>query len=179
MKIMTYMACIVMALVTYTALGDTIEELGPVVMTYHPTLPASICQGFSGKLSKNGCLISNYELGLAYTIENGDKFQKFIVFGGTDSVGSNMGGLLYERGYEFWGFDVGFAIGGYLQVDQTFYDKGIAPFQLSSVNGYGIVPIMGLVLDYKIPLSDTTFLGINNILSPVITNSVLSLGWRF
>jgi hypothetical protein len=176
----TLMTVIVLVLVTFTASAETsVEVLGPVAMTYHPVVGSGGCSQFANKLSKSGCLIANNEYGLVLSQESDGKYQSAVFFMGNDSVGSEMEGGLYERGYEYGGLQLGLALGVYFQGDQEYYNRGLIPFEIGSVNGIGIVPVLAIAVNYKIDLSKHTFLKLNNILSPVMTNSVLSIGWRF
>jgi hypothetical protein len=124
------------------------------------------------------------------------------MFGGANSVGLPMSGMVYERGYAFGGLDVGWVGGGYEQNDYAWRQKTqtnqvvsvvsnnyetftttktttYEPFRLFEINGIGFVPIVGGAINYRVSLSKTTYIKLNNIISPVITNTSLAFGWNF
>lgn len=159
-------------------MADEVEVLGPRAITYHVMHTRNASQ-YANKLSGDGELIDNPEYGLSYTYKDKTVYTSFTGFIGQESVGSPMEGLVIERGYYIDHWQLGLALGGYAQNDKDFTNKGLVPFRIAQIGTTGLVPIAGIAINYKIDLPNHTFIKLNNILSPIITNSVLSLGWGF
>jgi hypothetical protein len=133
----------------------------------------------ANKVSSDGRVIANPMTGISIVDENESRFQSVIGFVGENSVGLSMGGAMYERGYVVNHWQLGFAAGFYLQDDNAFRNAGEIPFRVTEINGCGVVPIVGAAVNYKVPLNSLIYLRINNVISPVITNTSISVGWDF
>ncbi len=90
-----------------------------------------------------------------------------------------MQGAIYEQGVTLNRLSVGWAAGGYLQQSRYFTDLGDNSFRVMNVNGTDIVPLVGLVLNYTVWRAERSYLRLNNLVSPVITNTSLSLGLEY
>lgn len=163
------------------AVADTtsIEVLGGA-LTYHVLVGDSKANAQNAhKITSNGNLISNPEIGIAVTTITNRMFQSKVIFGGENSIGHSMSGALYERGVVYGNYQLGFVAGAYIQDDDAFRNLGVIPFRAFEFNGTGVVSVLGLTLNYQIVLSKNCYLKLNNIISPVITNTSISLGFNF
>ncbi len=165
-----------MLILTTSAYAE-VEVLGGG-LTYH-LIDNGAAQSFSHKLSNDGRLIANPSYGLTIYGHQDIFFKAVTVFAGENSVGSGMAGAMYSEGVEVGHAEVGLALGGYAQDSKSFTDLGIHSFRLTSIKGLDLVPLVGVVLNYRVPLSDKVYIKLNNLISPVITNTSLSLGYNF
>jgi hypothetical protein len=157
-----------------TELKTSIEFLAGG-LTYH-VIDSGSSSYNANKVSSDGRLISNPEFGIVLTQQFSYLYQSGAVFGGQNPVGQPMGGALYQFGYAIDNLQIGAAAGAYLQDDNAFRNAGVEPFRMFEVGSIGVVPVLGLALNYNIPLSEKTYLKINNVITPIITNSSLSFG---
>ncbi len=147
-------------------------------LTYH-ILDADTASSYSNKVSRDGRLIANPMIGVVFTKYEGPMFNSFTVFSGQNSVGAPMFGGLGEAGLEIQHLQVGFAAGLYSQESKPFTDIDIHSFRLLNYRGMDLVPILGLAINYKIPLYKHVYLKLNNIISPILTNTTLSVGLEY
>ena len=157
---------------------ESIELLGGSI-TWHTPLNGSNDGANTNKLSKDGSLIDNPLFGVRLTDTKGIAYDSVAVFGGENSIGKQMGGAMYSTGYVVNKWDVGLVVGAYLQNTNDFYNSGLQPFRVGTEGPNDICPIIGAEFNYKIDLSDNMYLKINNVITPVITNNSLSLGYTF
>jgi hypothetical protein len=135
---------------------------------------------FDNKISGDGRLIGNPLLGVADVYDNGTIFKEEVVFIGQDSVGSLMVGGMYETGRVVGrNLEIGGAFGGYLQDDSAFAARHIQPFSIATFGTTGLVPVLGAAVNYKVRFNESTYLKLNTVLSPIISNATLSLGFKF
>lgn len=145
-------------------------------VTFHVMGDDDVSSLYSNKLSNNGRLIATPTLGVRYTRSPDVTYESAAIFIGTNSVGERIYGATASYGLKLENLELGLIGGGYIQNNNDFYAKGIIPYSLTDGTN-ALVPIFGIELNYRIRLGESTFLGINNILSPVITNHNLSLGF--
>lgn len=146
-------------------------------LTYH-VIDNGAASQFSNKLSNDGRLIYSPTIGLKILNRPGDySYKSAAIFRGLNSVGSPMTGGILATGLAIGPFNLGFVIGGYVQNNEDFRARGIQPYSVFG-NTNAFVPIAGVEGNVRIPLGEKTYLGINNILTPIITNHSLSLGYR-
>lgn len=158
--------------------ANTFEVIGGG-LTYHITADNSVSKQFSNQISTDGKLIDNPIVGISYTDENKDEFMSYILFTGQNSFNEGMTGILFENGYVYNRWQYGIGAGVYAENSIDWNEYHAIPFYLCKIGNAGIVPVFGGVLNYKIPLNKTTYFKINNIISPILTNSSLSFGWNF
>lgn len=106
-------------------------------------------------------------------------YESLAVFTGNDSVGGQIGGVKASKGVKLGNVYLGFVVGAYEQDDNKFDKVGLIPFQIAKAGSTGIVPIIGGEVNYKIGLYRDMFMKINNIITPVLTNTTLSLGFSY
>lgn len=158
-----------------TSYAETkVEVLGGGI-TYH-IMDDGSAQSYTRKLSLDGRLIFNQMGGLGIVSEDNDVYQSLYFFGGNNSVGKPLQGILSKDGIKIDQWYLGLALGGYVQDDNEFRDAGVQPFRLTEIGSTGIVPIVGLAIDYKWDISNRYYLKLNNIISPNITNTSMALG---
>ena len=78
-----------------------------------------------------------------------------------------------------WGIELGLTLGFYFMSNKPWIEKGIKPPAVELSKDYSVIPIAGLQLDFRIPLGDTLFIKLNNLITPTISNNNVSLGWRY
>lgn len=169
---------LVLLLLTFSSQAQTSLEIVGGSITYHLINPGDATQ-FSNKMSADGKLIHNPLIGIQEVHELKDEYWSLGVFVGENSIGQDIAGFKYSTGEKMGHWYIGFVIGAYEQSSSGFYDKGIVPFQVAKIDDTGIVPVVGVELNYKIVLTRDSYLKLNNIVSPAITNSSISLGFSF
>jgi len=137
-------------------------------LTYHIWNQDNIAERYSNKISSNGQLIYTGLIGIGSS-DGRDNFNMFV---GQNSIGDLMFGGTYAYLFESGIIKYGPIAGFYLQNDDNFLKKGIAPYSI----GYGIVPIVGMEVSIKILTFDNRFVRLNTVISPVIINETISLG---
>lgn len=144
-------------------------------LTYHTVVNTLVTNNFSNRLTSDGKLIYNQLYGFGYTIHNGLEYDSYKFFVGHNSINENIGGASYSFGFTYKNLDSGFLIGMYRQDSDMFSKNNINYLWMST----DYIPLVGFEFNYKIMLTNTKFIKINNYLSPVITNHTLSIGEDF
>lgn len=170
--------CVHSCLKTCEANASTDIEVVGGGLTYH-ILDAGAAPKYSNRLTSDGRLIYSSLLGVTATDHYSVLFRSFTAFIGNNSIAEPIFGGLYEEGFEVKRLQVGIGLGAYSQENVRFTQKGIQPYRLVDFHGVGIVPIVGLVFNYRIPLTTNTYIKINNLVSPILTNTSLSLGLSY
>lgn len=154
------------------------ELMGPGV-TYH-VLDFGTSNLYSHKLSDDGRLIYTPTIGLKKTFIDKDyMYHSLAAFHSENSIGSPVWGVMGGVGVHMFDFfNLGLAYGGYVQNNNDFANTGIKPYSLAG-NTNAFVPLFGFEANFRFDTSDVMFLGFNNLVTPVITNHSLSLGWRY
>jgi hypothetical protein len=155
---------------------DSVEIIGGS-LTYH--LLGNDFDSNSNKVSNDGRLIANPLFGLQYTTENNAYYESMALFSGDNSVGTQILGVKAAKGIKIGNLYLGLALGAYEQDDTEFNNRGIIPFEIGRLGTTGIVPVFGAEVNYKIVSYKDVFVKINNIISPVLTNTTLSVGVSF
>ena len=63
--------------------------------------------------------------------------------------------------------------------NKTWDERGIRPAALRLGSKYGAVPVFGIEINQRFDLFGKTFLKVNNVITPLITNHTISLGMDF
>lgn len=146
---------------------------------------------FANKISDDGKTIGNSLVSFEYIRQKhknkDDKYQKLVVFGGEDSIGTAMGGFYYSHGatkYTMNGFNVGTLIGMYFfdqdKWTERYHDtSNNSPSFLHEMGVHNVNIIIGLEINYHIKIDDQMFFKINNVITPMITNHGVGIGWRY
>lgn len=155
--------------------ADTLEIIGGG-LTYH-VLDGGASPLYSNKVTDDGRLIVTPTIGARF-VHNLDIwwYDSAALFYSTNSIGRPVQGAMVSAGMHQEYFNIGLALGGYLQNNEEFRAKGIQPFSLDSDDEISIVPLLGIEVNFILPLTNRVFLGINNLLTPILTNHTLSLG---
>ena len=156
--------------------NTSVELIGGSI-TYH-VMDDGASSHYVTKWSPDGRLIFNQLYGVKLLVKDNDSYSSMTYFGGNNSIGSPIYGGIVSYGVILKDFNVGLAIGGYMQDDNAFRSVGVEPYRLTEIGSSGLVPVVGVEINYKVDLSDTMYLKLNNLLSPVITNTSLSLGFN-
>lgn len=146
-------------------------------LTYH-VIDNGASANFSNKISKDGRLIYTPSVGLKVLNLPGDyTYKSATVFRGLNSVGSPITGGMLGTGLAFGPASLGIVLGGYVQNNEDFRAKGIEPYSVCG-NTNAFVPIAGAEFNLRVPVGENVYVGLNNLLTPIITNHSLSLGLR-
>lgn len=156
-------------------------ELMYSVYTYHLTNPENIGNKYENKVSKDGRLIDNPMFGIGFKTVVDTAYQTNNFFGGQDSVGSPIFGIMRATGYRSsWGFHAGFVYGAYFMNNKTWVERGIMHTNALKVSdASSIVPLIGVEISQEIPLGKTIYLKLNNLITPVLTNHSVSFGINY
>ncbi len=174
---MAVLGWLVFMMVSYANAKDTLELVGPGI-TWH-VIDGGASSQYNHKLSSDGRLIYTPQIGIKKTRIEAMQYNSFAIFTAQNSIGSPIVGAMGATGIELFNmFQVGFVLGGYVQNNNDFKAMGITPFSIMD-GPNALVPIMGIDLNFKYKISDLLFVGFNNILTPVITNSNLSIGLEY
>lgn len=154
------------------------QEVGYSLLTEHLIGDREPMAKFSHKINNNG-LISNPIISLRFTNADEDCYDSFTLFGGQNSVGSSMGGVMGGTGFYLnKNIQTGLVYGGYLQDVTEFNRRGMASSFFD--NGrIGFVPVLGGEINFKVKVSDRVFIKQNNTISPFVTNHSISVGVEF
>ena len=156
--------------------NKSIELIGPGI-TYH-VIDNGVATQYSNKLSSDGRWIKTNQLGIRFTNTENYSYNSTALFIASNSIGSTVYGGLASTGMHIIIFDTGFVFGGYVQNNEDFRAKGIEPYSLAG-NTNAFVPLMGMEFNVKFPIGSKIFLGLNNLITPIITNHNLSIGLKY
>lgn len=162
---------------TTQASTSSFEAIGGSI-TYHVIDNTGSSQ-YQNKLSSDGRLIFNDLLGIRYISQDSYTYWSTSAFTGSNSIDSYITGAILSYGLTNRNLYIGTVLGGYVQDDDAFRNHGIDPYRMTEFGNTGLVPIIGIEINYKIDFTSKYYLKINNILSPVILNTSLSLGRTF
>lgn len=170
---------IILLLFSFSSFADSIELIGGS-FTYHLLADDTTAQYFSNKISSDGKFIRTPLIGVAYnTIDTDGGFLTYIVFTGQNSFSQPMTGGLVESGGIYGHWNIGGVIGLYEENMIDWQAIGAVPFYIGVAGNTGFVPVLGIAVNYQIPLSKAMFFKFNNIISPLLINNSISLGWNF
>ena len=144
------------------------------------------------KWSPDGRLNYSGMLGVKVLEEDQLFYNSLLLYGGNNSIGQPVGGLIESSGFKVDNMGylgcpyhkgtlyVGWAIGAYLQNDNSYKAAtGQYPNELTAFGSEGLVPILGLELDYKVRLTDRTYIKLDDVIQPSSVMTGLSLGYSF
>lgn len=146
-------------------------------LTQHFIVPDGASKQFDNRVSEDGSLIANPMLAVR-SLELGDYgYTSKSIFAGQNSIGELMGGIGASTGLRIGRLRSGLAIGGYLQDDQKFRDRGIQPFSLWTGTKIGITPIFGVEFSIDQKLTDHSRASIYTLVTPAMSVSLIGIGW--
>ncbi len=147
-------------------------------LTYHVVSGDALM--YSHKVSADGRLIDNplYGIGASYYFAENSIYITGRFFKGNNSINQPINGGTFSVGKGFKYLDVGFIIGGYVQNDYDFIKSNVMPFSITPGSN-AVVPLIGIELNPKIPLGESFYIKIINILTPLVTNHTLAFGINF
>lgn len=141
-------------------------------------------QHFITKLGDDGKLIYNPMLGVRTVEHDSDySYTSKSYFVGNNSIAKPMAGFVYSSGFKVDNWQVGALVGAYAQDARPFYDRNIQlfylviPIQPVVDSGLAITPLIGVELNYKIKLSEHTHFIWMNVITPVLYNTNIGIGW--
>lgn len=161
---------------------NTKDEIGFHVnlLTMHFSNPEDICSKYENQVSKNGCNINNPLYGISFRETTNGAYRQNSFFFGQDSIGSNIVGYMNTMGMASeWGLELGLTLGFYFMSNQPWEAKGIAPPALQLSENYSVIPVAGIQVDLRIPLGNSLFIKLNNLIAPTISNHNASIGWSY
>lgn len=145
-------------------------------ITYHLVDTDAASAHYIYKLNANGRLIYNSLWGYGVLVEDNKNYFAIKTFLGDNSVGLPMMGSMLSYGWKWHGLYYGPVLGVYFENDDAYRAMGVQPFRIAEDGSMGIVPIIGIELNYRIDLTDRVYLKLNNVITPYLTNTSLSLG---
>ena len=146
---------------------------------------------FANQVSADGRTINNPLYGMTYTwSEKRETYGSFSVFGGEDSIGSPMHGIMTSAGFgdiHSSGVQFGAVWGLYFYDEdaweELFYDREAkTPSWLYAYYGdqfRGVNMIFGIELNLKLDITDSVFIKFRNTFTPMISNHSVGLGFEF
>ena len=164
---------IIFALFSSLGYSDSLEIMGGSLTNHYQSN-----SGYIGKIGNSDSLIYNALLGLRYNFEDDGKWCiSGEVFGGFNSVQEGMAGFAGAIDYKLMNFlYIGPVLGSYTQSHSAFLNKGLIPFNIAQVGDYDLVPLIGVEVNFKMDLDTTFYIKLNNLVTPFLTNTSLSLG---
>lgn len=167
---------LVLLLLLFPAISNaySLEVMGGG-LTYH-LIDNDTSYLYSNKLTNDGRLIYNSVYGVGALYENEISYQSLSYFGGNNSVALPISGLLYKTGLKISNWYCGLAMGMYIQDDDKYRESGVDPFRMTEIGSTGLIPIVGISLDYKINITNKVYMKLNNLITPILTNNTLSAG---
>jgi|ERR1035437_440174 hypothetical protein len=150
-------------------------------LTYHLIDGPPISNKFQNQVSPDGRLIDNFLIGFSHIDENNEhEYFSYTLFTGENSLAKPIGGFKLSTGKTDGGLYIGIVTGAYFQNNRDFTDQDINGV-LTSVDWHstGLVPIVGMEINYVLFHIGDIYLKLNNILTPVLTNHTFSIGQTF
>lgn len=173
---------IVVFLCSFSKADTTSYEVVGGSITEHLVLgPNDPQAAFQTKIGDGGKLIYNPLYGIRTVTENDSRYYSFAGFAGDNSIGEPMYGGMASAGIKVLDqhLYLGGVFGTYGQSDSSYLQSGDIPFKWGMIGDTDIVPIVGIEANVKINLSDSTYLKLNNLVTPILTNTSLSFGIHF
>lgn len=172
------MGAIVLILGTYAPRvgAQAAYEILGGALTQHFTNYGGVSSGFSNKLSADGTLILNPTLVFRTIDYSGLLYTTSSVFGGENSIGEMMVGGAASLGVRVDHVRLGLVAGAYGQDDQKYHDRNIRPFS-AEIGRYGIVPMAGVEFSIDVPLNAHAYLSVYTVVTPVLSSTMLGIGW--
>lgn len=149
--------------------------LGSVSM--HTTVDPSNVR-LSNRITNDGRFVFNPLYGVGYTINRETLYYSFKAFTGLNCVADHIYGGTASLGYSWQHIRLGGIIGGYIQDDTAFTARNIEPFSIIG-NRNALVPIIGAELIFMFKVTDTSFIKVNNLISPILMNTSIGYGVRY
>lgn len=157
-------------------------SFGYSMLTHHWSTTGS--DRFANKASKDGRTIKNPMYSIGFTQQEKYDYTTNSVFVGSDSIGSPIVGFSRTNGKEEGIIQLGVIYGLYLY-DQKQWDKVYAdqkyksPSYLSSFGISNVNIILGVELNLKFDLGSSAYFQIRNVVTPILTNHSLNLGFYY
>jgi hypothetical protein len=149
------------------------DQVAIGLVTIHHTNPNQIDRKFSGCLHASCEAIYNPVLAYRMIEKTKRTYDAYTLLAGVNSIHEPIVGAYYAGGIRRSGYNLGVAMGVYMQNNEKFLQRGIIPFSAGKTGPLGIVPIIGVEHQYRL----TKKLFINTLITPVITN--VGLGLQF
>lgn len=109
-------------------------------------------------------------LAFKHTTYSSDTYMSYVGFMGADCIDSPITGAAFSTGFNFEYLDVGSIVGAYKYNRKAWKDANV---NIGTILPF--LPIIGLELNFKYQITDKLGVKFNNIITPVITNSSMSL----
>lgn len=164
-------------------------ELSSSVLTHHYSMLNA--DRFVNKVSADGRTINNPLYAMTFSwADDRDSYGSFSLYGGEDSIGSEMGGFLFTAGLgdiKGGGIHLGAIWGMYFYDEdaweEKFHDRlSQTPSWLYAYYGdqyRGMNMVFGLELNAQVQISEGFYFKIRNAITPVIWNTSVGLGWNY
>lgn len=148
-------------------------------LTYHVFNFNHVADNYSNKMNPEGTLIDNLLVGYRRVQESSSSdYTAQTYFAGENSIAEPMAGIALSRGvYSKFG-RIGGVVGFYLQDNRKMLDRGIMPVTMFPCRCVAPAPIVGVEAVKTIELSDKTYFMINSLISPILINATVGIGWK-
>lgn len=149
-------------------------------LTYHLLDGPPASYKYQNPVSPDGRLIDNFLIGYSHIEENKDReYFSYTIFTGENSLAKPIGGFKISSGKTDGRLYIGIAVGAYFQNNRDFTDQGLGDVLPVDWHSTGMVPILGLEINYILFHIGDTYIKLNNVITPVLTNNTFSIGQSF
>lgn len=163
--------------------ADSIEVVGGSITahllpfsTYSPKVDPY--KSLAGQLGQNTGVIANPLFGLRYVGEDERTYWTAAGFFMENSVGQPSAGFLTSLGRKFFNGHLyaGGVLGAYEQCDSCYIESGLWPYKFTTIGDTDIVPVIGIEINFRVNISEKYYLKLNNIVTPLLTNTTIGFG---
>lgn len=178
MRFVPFIGMIVALFVSIPCVATEYHEYLAGGLTYHVFNPNGVADHFEHKVDSTGQLISNPMIGFRRVTITGVEYTSVVYFGGENSIGEAMAGAAYSSGFIVDSWRLGLIAGVYFQDNDKFLDRGIQPIYLIPHPGIGPTPVLGAEVTKTWNVDHDVYILFNSLLSPIILNATVGIGWR-
>lgn len=164
-------------LLSGTVRAEQSDEVLVGALTQHFTNFGGVSDKFDNKVSKDGTLIANPMAAWRIIDYDGITYTSSAFFAGENSIGELMGGVGASAGIRANKVRIGLAVGGYLQDDKKFLDRGVQPFSLPTGSRIGIAPLFGVELSIDVPIEKSVYMTVYTLITPILSTTTIGIGW--
>jgi hypothetical protein len=158
--------------------AEEYDEVLTGSLTQHVFNSNGVDRNFSNRINDNG-LISNPLLGYRQLTIHGAEYETETIFGGQNSIGQPMFGYAQSVGLvTTGGLRFGFVYGLYMQDNDKMLQRHVVPVYIIPWPGWGPTPVLGGELTQTLNLSKSSYLMLNVLVTPLLLNGTIGIGWR-
>lgn len=147
-------------------------------LTYHIFDPNDQGLNYSNRVDSTGALIQNPLLGYRQVHQSGSEYTSQTVFTGQNSIGQPMFGMAYSSGFTTGTFRFGTVAGFYFQDADAMLKRNVTPIYIIPHPGWCPSPVLGLEFIKTVEFSNDRYLILNGLVTPILLNATVGIGWR-